>query len=159
MTVSKVNVHELIAWDLDNYHYRDIAAGVDAVKLSETTKRARTKLSEREQYSEATALLERETKEIQGLLKVAAQREDLRWEYENLDWTLAVIDMRRLLAFQRRLVFGCASPPPTLSERYDWPQLISLAIGSQRSTEHVVIHGRSQEDQLNIRLHSSNPDL
>ncbi|WP_353065601.1 hypothetical protein RBB77_06045 [Tunturibacter psychrotolerans] len=159
MTVSKVNVRELIGWDLDDYPYRDEAAGVDSVKLAERAKQARAKLAERDQYSETTALLERETKDIQDLLKVAAQREDLQGEYENLDWTLAVIDIRRLLAFQRRLVFGCASQAPILPERHDWPQLISLAIGSQRSTEHVMIHERTEEDQLNIRLHSSNPDL
>ena len=39
MTVSKVNVRELIAWDLDDYPYRDAAAGVDSVKLDERTGR------------------------------------------------------------------------------------------------------------------------
>jgi hypothetical protein len=159
VTISKVSVHELIAWDLDDYPYRDAAAGVDSVKLGERTKWARAKLAERDRYAGTSALLEQETEEIQNLLKVAAQREDLQAEYENLDWTLAVIDIRRLLAFQRRLVFGFVSQAPILPERHDWPQLISLAIGSQRSTEHVVIHDRSEEDQLDIRLHSSNPDL
>jgi hypothetical protein len=152
-------VHELIAWDLDDYPYRDAAAGVDSVKLDERTKRARAQLAERDRYTGTTALLEQETKDIEDLLKAAAEREDLQGEYENLDWTLAVIDIRRLLAFQRRLVFGCALQAPILPDCNDWPRLISLAIGSQRSTEHVVIHDRSEDDQLNIRLHSSNPDL
>lgn len=159
MTASKVNVNELIAWDWDDYPYRDAAISVDPVKLDEKMKRARATLAERDRYSEATALLERETKDIQDLLKVAAQREDLQTEYENLDWTLAVIDIRRLLAFQRRLVFGCLSQAPILPERQDLSQLISLAIGSQRSTEHILIHDRSEEDQLDISLYSSNPDL
>jgi hypothetical protein len=159
MTVSKVNVRELIAWDLDDYPYRDAAADVDSVKLGERTKRARAQLAERDRYAGTTARLEQETKDIEDLLEVAAEREDLQDEYETLDWTLAVIDIRRLLAFQRRLVFGCALQAPILPNRDDWPQLISLAIGSQRSTEHVVIHDRSANDQLDIRLHSSNPDL
>jgi hypothetical protein len=159
VTISKVSVHELIAWDLDDYPYRDAAAGVGSVKLSENTKRARAKLAERERYAGTAALLEQETKDIQDLLKVAAQREDLQQEYENLDWTLGVIDMRRLLAFQRRLVFGSQLQALITPERHDWPQLISMAIGPQRSTEHVLIHDRSEEDQLDIRLRSSNPDL
>ena len=159
MTVSKVNVRELIAWDLDDYPYRDAAAGVDSVKLDERTKRASAQLAERDRYTGTTALLEQETKDIEDLLKVAAEREDLQGEYENLDWTLAVIDIRRLLAFQRRLVFGCTLQAPIVPDRDDWPQLISLAIGSQRSTEHVVIHDRREDDQLDICLHSSNPDL
>jgi hypothetical protein len=159
MTISKVKVHELIAWDLDDYPYRDGAGGVGTAELGEKTKRARAKLAERDPYRETTALLERETRDIQDLLSVAAQREDLQQEYENLDWTLAVIDMRRLLAFQRRLVFSSESQTSISPERFDWPQLISMAIGSERSTEHTLIHDRSEEDQLDIRLHSSNPDL
>jgi hypothetical protein len=159
MTASKVDVRELIAWDLDDYFYRDESVGVGQAELGEKTKQARTKLAERSPYARTMALLERETKDIQDLLTVAAQREDLQREYENLDWTLAVIDIHRLLAFQRRLVFGCVSQVPILPERHDWYQLISLAIGSQRSTKHVLIHDRTEEDQLDIRLHSSNPDL
>lgn len=159
MTAAKVIVRELIAWDLDDYPYRDAAAGFGLAELRERTERASAKLAERDLYAGTTALLERETKDIQDLLTVAAQREDLREEYENLDWTLAVIDLRRLLAFQRRLVFSSGSKVFVTPERHDWPQLISMAIGSQRSTEHVVIHDLSEDDRLEIRLHSSNPDL
>ena len=159
MTAAKVIVRELIAWDLDDYPYRDAAAGFGPAELRERTERASAKLAERDLYAGTTALLERETKDIQDLLTVAAQREDLREEYENLDWTLAVIDLRRLLAFQRRLVFSSGSKVLVTPERHDWPQLISMAIGSQRSTEHVVIHDLSEDDRLEIRLHSSNPDL
>jgi hypothetical protein len=159
MTVSKVNLRELIAWDLDDYPYRNASAGVGPAELREKTERAHAKLAERDLYAETTALLEQETRDIQDLLTVAAQREDLRQEYENLDWTLAVIDLRRLLAFQRRLVFSAGSRALIMPDRHDWPQLISMAIGSRRSTEHVLIQDRSEEDQLNIRLHSSNPDL
>ena len=159
MTAAKVIVRELIAWDLDDYPYRDAAAGFGPAELRERTERASAKLAERDLYAGTTALLERETKDIQDLLTVAAQREDLRQEYENLDWTLAVIDLRRLLAFQRRLVFSSGSKVLVTPERHDWPQLISMAIGSQRSTEHVVIHDLSEDDRLEIRLHSSNPDL
>jgi hypothetical protein len=159
MTAAKVIVRELIAWDLDDYPYRDAAAGFGPAELRERTERASAKLAERDLYAGTTALLERETKDIQDLLTVAAQREDLREEYENLDWTLAVIDLRRLLAFQRRLVFSSGSKVFVTPERHDWPQLISMAIGSQRSTEHVVIHDLSEDDRLEIRLHSSNPDL
>ena len=159
MTATKVIVRELIAWDLDDYPYRDAAAGFGPAELRERTERASAKLAERDLYAGTTALLERETKDIQDLLTVAAQREDLRQEYENLDWTLAVIDLRRLLAFQRRLVFSSGAKVLVTPERHDWPQLISMAIGPQRSTEHVVIHDLSEDDRLEIRLHSSNPDL
>jgi hypothetical protein len=159
MTIPKVTVRELIAWDLDEYLYRDAVAGVGQAELREKAMRARAKLAERDPYAGNTALLEQETRDIQDLLIVAAQREDLRQEYESLDWTLAVIDMRRLLAFQRRLVFSSDSQALIAPERDDWHHLISMAIGTQRSTDHVLIHDRSEEDQLAIRLHSSNPDL
>src|SRR5271170_4897346 len=120
MNASRVDVRELIAWDLDDYPYRDAAAGVGSAELGEKTKRARAKLAERDQYAGTAALLERETKDIQDLLTVAAaQREDLQREYQNLDWTLAVIDMRRLLAFQRRLVLGPMSQALISPDRHD----------------------------------------
>jgi hypothetical protein len=37
--------------------------------------------------------------------------------------------------------------------------LISLAIGSQRSTEHHLAWNRNTTGELNIKLHSDNPDL
>jgi hypothetical protein len=159
MTSRKVDVHELIAWGLDEYSYRDNAAGFDSTELAARIRRATARLAERDRYAGASALLEQETRDIQPLLAMATQREDLHLEYQGLDWTLGVVDLRLLLAFQRRLIFSLSQQASTMPAKGDWPGLISLAVGSQRSTEHVLVHNSSGADRLDIGLHSSNPDL
>jgi hypothetical protein len=159
MTPPKVEVHELIAWGLDEYSYRDHAAGFDSTELAAHIRQASARLAERDRYVNASALLEQETRDIQPLLAVATQREDLHLEYHSLDWTLGVVNLRLLLAFQRRLIFSPSQQPSAIPVQGDWPGLISLAVGWQRSTEHVLVHNNSDTDRLDISLHSSNPDL
>jgi hypothetical protein len=159
MTSRKVDVHELIAWGFDEYPYRDDAAGFDSRELTAHIGQASAKLAKRAQYTSASALLERETRDIQALLAMATQREDLCLEYRGLDWTLGVVDLRLLLAFQRRLIFNPSQQTLGMPVQNDWPGLISLAVGSPRSTEHVLIHNNSDTDRLDISLQSSNPDL
>jgi hypothetical protein len=72
---------------------------------------------------------------------------------------LGVVDLRRLLAFQRRLVFAPTQPTSHLPRQDDWPRLLSLTIGFRRSTEHHFVHNGSGTGDLDISLHSSNPDL
>jgi hypothetical protein len=152
-------VHELIAWELDEYPYRNSAMGLKRGELSKRVARAQQRLAERECHASCPVLLAEETRSVNDLLAECMQRSDLQAEFEGLDWTLAVIDLRQLLAFQRRLVFSArrhASPTP---QQDDWPQLISLTIGPQRSTEHHFVRNWSASGDLDISLHSNNPDL
>jgi hypothetical protein len=80
-------------------------------------------------------------------------------EYEGLEWTLGVVDLRCLLAFQRRLIFDDVHYTSTIVEQNNWTQLVSIALGSRRSTEYSVAHSRDVDDGFEIMLHSSNPDL
>jgi hypothetical protein len=159
MTSSKVGVRELIAWGLDEYSYRDDAAGLDSTELTTRIGQASASLAERDRYTSASALLDQETQDIQPLLAMAMQREDLQAEYQGLDWTLGVINLSLLLAFQRRLIFSPSRQASFTPKQGDWPGLISLAIGSRRSTEHVLVPNSSDTDRLDISLCSSNPDL
>jgi hypothetical protein len=159
MTSRKVDVRELIAWGLDEYSYRDDATGFDSRELAARIAEASAILAERALYTSASALLEQETRDIQPLLALATQREDLCLEYRGLDWTLGVVDLRLLLAFQRRLIFNPSRQALGMPVQSDWPGLMSLTVGSQRSTEHVLIHNGSETDRLDISLHSNNPDL
>jgi hypothetical protein len=159
MTSPKVDVHELTAWGLDEYSYRDNAVGLDSTELDAQIRRASARLAERDPYATTSALLEQETRDIQPLLAMATQREDLHLEYQSLDWTLGVVDLRHLLAFQRRLIFSPSRQASLTPKQGDWPGLVSLAVGSQRGTEHLLVRNDSDTDRLDIGLHSSNPDL
>jgi hypothetical protein len=156
---SKVDVHELIAWELDEYSYRDSAIRLRREGFVKQMKRAQEKLAERERYAGCSALLVEETKAIHHLLAECMQRCDLQAEYEEFEWTLGIVDLHLLLAFQRRLVFDPSRPISPTPRRDDWPQLISFAIGSQRDTKHNVVRNSSAAGCLDISLHSTNPDL
>jgi hypothetical protein len=104
-------------------------------------------------------LLAEETENIRHLLTEYAQRTDLQEEHEGLDWTLGVVDLRRLLAFQRRLVFSLTRQHSLIPQQDDWSELISLAVGSRRGTEHRFVRNCDATGGLDISLHSSNPDL
>jgi hypothetical protein len=154
-----VEVRELIGWGLDEYPFRNAMAECHPETLANRTKRASEVLAERECYAERDALLAEETKSIQHLLTLASRRDDLQREYEELDWVLAVVDLRRLLAFQRRLILDPARLPLALLNQDDWPRLISLAIGTKRSTKHHLVPNKRTTDSLDVSLYSSNPDL
>jgi hypothetical protein len=148
-----------MAWGLDEYSYRSAAIDLGDEEIANQVDRARRQVARRKCYTNCRALLVEETESIEHLLAVTAQRTDLQEEFEGLDWTVGVVDLRRLLAFQRRLVF---TPPPHLSpipKQEDWRELISLAMGSRRDTEHYFASDRDATTGLDIRLHSVNPDL
>jgi hypothetical protein len=159
MSPAKVNVHELIAWGLDEYPYRDAGTGLGQKELAMQVEQAQHRLTQRERYSSCPALLADETESIQHLFTAPAQRSDLQEEYEGLQWRMGVVDLRRLLAFQRRLVVSPAQHSSPSPQQDDWPSLVSLAAGSRRGTEHRIVRNRDTNDHLNVSLRSGNPDL
>jgi hypothetical protein len=156
---AKVDVHELIAWALDEYPYRSSTIGPRPEDLAKQVERAQQRLTEREPYEGCPALLAEETESIRHLLTANLQRADLQEEYEGLDWALGVVDLRLLLAFQRRLVFDSAQCPLSIPQQDDWSHLISLAFGSRKDTRHRIICNGNTADGLDLNLYSSNPDL
>ena len=100
MSSSKVDVHELIAWELDECPYRNSAMDLMREEFAMKVERAQERLAERECHASCHALLAEESKSINHLFAECMQRSDLRAEYEGLDWTLGVVDLRHLLAFR-----------------------------------------------------------
>jgi hypothetical protein len=156
---AKVGVIELIAWGLDEHPYRNSAMSLRQEELRSRIESAQRRLVERGYYISCPALLAKETERVRHLLTLSAHRDDLQEEYKMLDWTLGVVDLRRLLAFQRRLIFSVTRDSPPVPPQDDWPQLISLAMGPRRGTRHRLVCNESATGCLDISLHASNPDL
>jgi hypothetical protein len=152
-------VHELIAWELDEYPYRKSAIGLRQEEFAKRVEGAQQRLAERECHASCPALLAEESKSLHHLLSECTQRSDLQAEYEGLDWRLGVVDLRRLLAFQRRLVFSARRHTSPTPQQDNWSQLVSLTLGLQRSTQHYFVRNSSATGDLDISLHSNNPDL
>jgi hypothetical protein len=155
----RVDVHELIAWGLDEYPFRNATPDFNPKALTCKIALAHEVLANRERHIYGDAVLATKQESVQPLLTLASQRDDLQKEYEGFVWTLGVVDLRRLLAFQRRLVFDSARQPLEVVTQDNWPSLISIAIGAKRNTEYRLKHNKCSTDSLDINIHSSNPDL
>jgi hypothetical protein len=154
-----VVVHELIAWDLDEYSYRSSGMNLSEEEFAAKLEQARQRVFVRNEYEPCNALLDAATEQISALLSSREQQIELHHEYKGLDWALGVVDLRCLLAFQRRLVFDPEVPPLTVPQPDDWPRLIAITLGAQRSTEHSVTPNKNDKGFLDVSLRSSNPDL
>jgi hypothetical protein len=159
LSPAKVGILELIAWDLDEYPYRSSAMGQRQAEFAKQVGQAQQRLAERDCYASGSALLAAKTEDIRYLLAVQQLRSDMQQEYEGLDWTLGVVDLRSLLAFQRRLVLDSSRQRSSIPLQGDWPQLISLTLGSERDTEHSIASESNAVNGLAVCLSSTNPDL
>ena len=154
-----VLVRELLAWNLDEYPYRDEAIAGDTVQLAKKMEYARANLVRRAPYEPRIALLNEKTRQLHKMLAPQAHRADLEQEYKGLDWSIGIVDLRCLLAFQRRLVFDPALPTPVKPQQEDWSALHSLCFAPPRSTEYRVTAQMHSDKGLDITLQSANPDL
>jgi len=145
-----VHIRELAAWGLDDYEYRPPAP--DPEKLRHATHL----VAEREGFEQANVVLAAETEELSEELAVQARRPDLLAEMAGLSWSLGVVDLRPLIAFQRRLSFHPEIPQSPMPAAQDWPALLALAFGSAKPIECETTHNRSAQT---LTVQSANPNL
>jgi hypothetical protein len=124
MSHQTVHVRELAAWDLDPYEYRPHTLDTSKIPTASTLVAARSP------YQQTNALLPNDP----VALAAQATREDLQAEMLGLDWTLGIIDLRQLLAFQRRLSCNPHLPAIVAPQQHDTAALIALSFGDPRPT-------------------------
>ena len=79
-----------------------------------------------------------------GLRERLAEQEsraDLRTEMAGLDWFLGVVDLRLLLAFQRRIVLDSEAQEAPVPTADDWVGLMSICASGGRSLLSVMLSG------------------
>ena len=143
MSLNLVRVRELAGWGFDNYEYRP-----DSVR---SFAGASTAL-----YAPAEVVLTAESKALSEKFRVHAGRTDLHMEMSRLSWSLGVVDLRPLIAFQRRLSFDARIAQPHVPAARDWTALLALSFGMSKSLEHEMIYERSS---TTIWLESHNPNV
>ncbi len=146
-----VHTLELVAWDLDPYDFRP--EGLDREQFV----RARQIVAQRPPYTSVSAACEEEeTLELHDMLQQQLSRSSLQAEMHGLDWHLGVIDLRRLLAFQRRLSFDATLPSVNVPQPSDWASLMDVSFARPNPVTYDVIHNAAGDK---LTLHSSNPNL
>jgi hypothetical protein len=146
MNKTTMRMRELAAWGLDKDEYRpaDYQGDPDI---------ARALLSDRAPLELRSPLVESSSSELQELLSEQGARGDLRAEMAGLDWSVGVVDLRLLLAFQRRIVIDAdvANSPMPLSD--DWVGLMDLSFGGRKP---IVCDAVQNEASLVFRAANSN---
>jgi hypothetical protein len=118
--------------------------------------RAQQLVFQRAPFESSSALLGDETRAIQGLLAQHASRSELLSEMTGLTWSLSVVDIRRLIAFQRRIATSSLRPTSPVAHADDWPALAAVSFGVSKPPEYEMIR---TPDANTIVLRSSNPNL
>jgi len=155
MISPQVQIRELIAWGLDSGVDRGSASLPASEAIHLVAEKARHALQMRRPMQQSSPLLHRETKEIATILQAQRKRGDLMREFERFDWELHVVDLRKLLAFQRRLIFREGKACHALDSA-DWQQLVALAFPERRQGDTVwSVNAAGSE----IIIRSGNPDL
>jgi hypothetical protein len=146
MKSNNVQVRELAAWGLDSYSYRP--------KLALPCRAARP---DRPKYApSAPALLAKQTATIQQMLGLHTLRPDLLEEMDGLEWSLGVIDLRALIAFQRRLFLDPALPSREIPAAHDWDGLIAMSLATAAAPQYSSL---SDDATRAITIQSSNPNM
>lgn len=148
--LNPIRTIELVAWDFDEYRSRPESFD------RECPLKAREIVATRRLDHSSSALCEEETRLLRDILDLQQSRLDLHTEMVGLDWYLGVVDLRRLLAFQRRLSFDSILPAPTVPQQFDWDSLIKIAFASPNAVTCDVLHDR---DKKTVTLQSSNPNV
>jgi hypothetical protein len=157
---TRVTIRELAAWDFDMYPWRD--QFFYPALLDQRATVAATRLGHEAPSHEpfgTEALLAEETRLHKAILEEQRLRPTLLAEMRGLDWSLGVVDLRRLIAFQRRLVLDPEAPAAHIPKQEDWTGLCDLAFGGVRNMAHRVNVSSSDGNGYTIQLHSTNPDL
>jgi len=142
MNLNLVRIRELAGWGFDSYEYRP-----EAQQAPDITP---------EPYRQSNPVLAAEAEALREMFLSHAKRADLLTEMSGLSWSLGIIDLRSLIAFQRRLSFNTRITQPVIPTAHDWPALVALSFGPPNPIEHEAVHDPSSDT---IILRSDNPNL
>ena len=145
-----VQIIELAGWDLDPHPFRPCLA--DTAKLDCTRRHA----LERDPYTAHDDASSQPATDLRSLLDAQCMRPDLQAEMRGLDWSIEVVDLRTLLAFQRRLAFDSSIPLAPIPDRDDWPGLVNVSFPPAKPIRYEL--SRDSADG-SIQFRSCNPDL
>jgi hypothetical protein len=148
MTTRRVHIRELSGWDLDHYEYRPL---VSHDKLL----RAQALVAERPAFVQLNPVCATESHRLKNLLEPHASRTELLEEMSGLSWTLGIVDLRSLIAFQRRLYFPQGISHPLLPAAGDWAALVAHSFGTVKPPKLDKTHDRSANT---VVLRSENPN-
>ena len=150
MSLSSVHVRELAAWGLDVYEYRPDSFEVRNVARPNRNPGRRSALQQ------SNVLLGKDSPVLRDVFLTQRERPDLLAEMTGLTWSLGVVDLRPLVAFQRRLFFSSEMFLPPIPAAKDWPSLLALTFAPAQPVKYDMSHDPASHVWF---FRSSNPNL
>jgi hypothetical protein len=150
MSHRQVRVRELAGWGFDDYEFRP--EGFEQERLAI----ARNLAAKQTLSKQPDALLASESARLADAFRNLSSRSDLVAEMAGLEWSLGVVDLRTLIAFQRRLFFNPAVPKFEIPPPEDWPGLLSLSFGPPKPVHCDLVEDTPTRSLV---LQSTNPNL
>ena len=147
MNEAFVTVRELAAWGLDDDDHRPTVYHGSSHSAHEFVHR-------KEPYDAKSALIEVTDHKLNERLKEEASRADLIAEMTGLQWSVGVVDLRLLLAFQRRITLESTVQEAVMRLLSEWDDLIDLCFGKSKPVLCEAIR-----TDASILLRSANPNL
>ena len=137
--MTRLRVRELAAWGFDASPYRPACA-------------EERRLVPGASFDAKDCVVEVESEVVAGLFAEQALRADLQKEMKGLDWSLGVVDLRGLIAFQRRVVIH---PELERDLASDWRSLFDVAFGA---SVPLMYTRRDMKDGAMV-IETANPNL
>ncbi|MGC9158731.1 MAG: hypothetical protein ACP5FH_07035, partial [Terracidiphilus sp.] len=103
MSRQNLEIRELAAW---GYDLRPDRGSLTSAELEDAARAARREVEARKPYAVASPISEETCGISSGALARRCKPVADSGEFEGLQWHLAVVDLRRLIAFQRRVGFA-----------------------------------------------------
>jgi len=147
MSEAMIRIRELAAWGLDQDEHRPADWRGD-------TNTARASLARKAPYELKSPVIESSNYWAQERLAEQAERADLRVEMAGIDWFLGIVNIRSLLAFQRRIGFDSETQDAPVPAADDWGGLMDLCFGSPQPIACDAIRS-----EATLMLRSVNPNL
>jgi hypothetical protein len=119
-----LQIRELAAWGFDDPVDR---GSLTAEQLKGAACHARRKLMQREPHRAKAPISVRQSRHLANLLATRKKAVADSGEFDGLTWRLAIVDLRKLNAFQRRVGFA-GEDHPQLEHGATWKQLLDLAL-------------------------------
>lgn len=117
-------IRELTAWGFDHPVDRGLLA---EEQLRNAASRAHRRVAARSPYPADSPLSVEETKKLASLLAARKDAVALSGEFDGLAWELSIVDLRKLIAFQRRIRLGHPDSRP-IHRGAKSQQLLDLAL-------------------------------
>ncbi len=149
---SENRIVELAAWGFDESQDRDQVIAAD--DLARVRERAATLVQSCPEWDSISPVFDDATQHLKDRLSTYATRNDVQMEFEGLEWRLAVVDLRRLLSFQRRLAFPTEDMESEGYHNFDWQRRLDLAFPPPRVSKYT-----QRLNPTELTLQTDNPDF